>query len=225
MDEELKKIQEKLLSADTSETTDVVTKNGVKLIYISWADAWRTVLKICPDAQYEVVTFNGLPYLKTEEGYMVETRVTIANMTRAMWLPVMDTHNKAMRGEPYECRTKNGSFTVESASMTDINKSIMRCLVKNIAMFGYGLNIYQGDEKPDVDEVEYIRPQVRCENCGNIITDYKKKNGDVVRAEAIIENSKAMYHKPLCVHCLSAKNKQEDAQQAQQNKQEDKTEQ
>jgi hypothetical protein len=44
--------------------------------------------------------------------------------------------------------------TVEAATMFDINKTIMRCLVKNIAMFGIGLYIYAGEDLPEGEEVE-----------------------------------------------------------------------
>jgi len=33
--------------------------------------------------------------------------------------------------------------------MFDINKTIMRCLVKNLAMFGLGLYIYAGEDLPE----------------------------------------------------------------------------
>ena len=36
--------------------------------------------------------------------------------------------------------------------MTDINKTIMRCLVKNLAMFGLGLYIYAGEDLPEGEE-------------------------------------------------------------------------
>ena len=39
--------------------------------------------------------------------------------------------------------------TVQAASMFDVNKTIMRCLVKNLAMFGLGLYIYSGDDLPE----------------------------------------------------------------------------
>ena len=36
--------------------------------------------------------------------------------------------------------------------MFDVNKTIMRCLVKNLAMFGLGLYIYAGEDLPvDID--------------------------------------------------------------------------
>jgi hypothetical protein len=33
--------------------------------------------------------------------------------------------------------------------MTEINKAIMRCLTKNLAMFGLGLYIYAGEDLPE----------------------------------------------------------------------------
>ena len=43
--------------------------------------------------------------------------------------------------------------TVNAADMFDINKAIMRCLVKNIAMFGLGLYIYAGEDLPEAPNV------------------------------------------------------------------------
>ena len=37
---------------------------------------------------------------------------------------------------------------VEQATMFDINKTIMRCLTKNLAMFGLGIYIYAGEDLP-----------------------------------------------------------------------------
>ena len=38
--------------------------------------------------------------------------------------------------------------------MTEINKTIMRCLTKNLAMFGLGLYIYAGEDLPEDAEPE-----------------------------------------------------------------------
>ena len=87
---------------------------------------------------------------------MVFTEVTINGLTHMMWLPVMDGANKAMKSEGYIYDTKHKKgLTVEPASMFDINKAIMRCLVKNLAMFGLGLYIYSGEDLPEI-EVEKI---------------------------------------------------------------------
>ena len=49
----------------------------------------------------------------------------------------------------YEYDTKYGKKTVKSFTMFDVNKTIMRCLVKNLAMFGLGLYIYSGEDLPE----------------------------------------------------------------------------
>jgi hypothetical protein len=54
-----------------------------------------------------------------------------------------------MKNAPYSYTTRYGEKTVEAASMFDINKTLMRCLVKNLAMFGMGIYIYAGEDLPD----------------------------------------------------------------------------
>ena len=131
-------------------------KNG--LTYLSWAWAWAEVKRVYPDATYTIKKFeNSLPYVYDEKvGYMVFTEVTIENLTHEMWLPVRDGANKAMKSEPYTYKTKYGEKTVEAATMFDINKTIMRCLVKNLAMFGLGMYIYAGEDLPEVVEEKKI---------------------------------------------------------------------
>jgi hypothetical protein len=82
---------------------------------------------------------------------MVMTSVTIQEQTLEMWLPVMDGANQAMKSEAYEYSTRYGVKTVDAATMFDINKTLMRCLTKNLAMFGLGLYIFAGEDLPEVD--------------------------------------------------------------------------
>ena len=132
------------------------TEKKNNLTYLSWAWAWAEFKKAYPDAEYEIKRFeNGLPYVYDENtGYMVFTSVTAGDLTYEMWLPVMDGANKAMKKDPYTYMTKYGEKTVESATMFDVNKTIMRCLVKNLAMFGLGLYIYAGEDLPENNENE-----------------------------------------------------------------------
>jgi len=128
---------------------DVNSKTEKKgnLTYLSWAWAWVEFKKIYPEATYLIKKFgeNSLPYVYDEKtGYMVFTEVITKEETLEMWLPVMDFRNKAMK---------------EEATMFDINKTIMRCLTKNLAMFGLGLYIYAGEDLPEVDSTE-IKKQV-----------------------------------------------------------------
>nr|AAP03153.1 E12 [Lactococcus phage bIL66M1] len=128
------------------------------LSYLSWSWAWAEFKKVCPTATYEIKKYddgNGklVPYLyDTTLGIMVFTSVTVDDITYEMWLPVMDGANKAMKFVPYTYKTKFGEKSVEPASMFDVNKTIMRCLVKNLAMFGLGLYIYSGEDLPDLTE-------------------------------------------------------------------------
>lgn len=130
-------------------------KNG--LTYLSWVYAWKEFKKAYPDATYDIKHWNDCPYhYNPDLGYMVETSVTAGGETLSMWLPVMNGANKAMKAESYTYLVNNyrtgekEEKTVEAATMFDINTAIMRCLVKNIAMFGLGLYIYAGEDLPDV---------------------------------------------------------------------------
>lgn len=127
------------------------SKNGLK--YLSWAWAWAEVKKAYPDANYIVHEYEGKPYLYDENlGYMVSTKVTVNGETIPMHLPVMDSSNKAQKSTDYTYDTKyKKGLVVKAATMFDINKTIMRCLVKNLAMFGLGLYIYAGEDLPEVD--------------------------------------------------------------------------
>ncbi len=134
--------------------------NPVKLSYLSWAWAWDYFKKTCPDAKYEIKEWDGKPYLFDEKtGYMVQTSVTACGETHTMWLPVMDSTNHPLLAKPYQVQTKFKTIDVPTATMFDINKTIMRCLVKNMAMFGLGLYIYAGEDLPsDTDEVVESKP-------------------------------------------------------------------
>ena len=152
-------------------------KNG--LTYLSWAWAYTELMKRYPDAVVEIKTFDGKPYLYDENlGYMVMTSITLDGVTRTMWLPVMDGANKAMKAQPYTYLVKNKNYryakrsedglmrdnygnvqeeytekTVEAATMFDINTALMRCLVKNISLFGLGLYIYAGEDLPPEERI------------------------------------------------------------------------
>ena len=139
---------------------DKVEKKS-NLTYLSWAWAWAEVKKACPDATYSVIEDpnTNKPYFYDENlGYMVMTEVTIEGETLEMWLPVMDGANKAMTATSYTYQTRYGEKTVDAATMFDINKTLMRCLTKNLAMFGLGLYIYAGEDLPE-GETTIIKAQ------------------------------------------------------------------
>ena len=124
--------------------------NGLN--YLSWANAIQEICKRHDEEfDYEIEKFgeNKLPYVYDDGvGFMVFTKVTLCGKTRECWLPVMDNNNKSMKKEAYTYNTKGGDRRVEAATMFDVNKTIMRCLTKNLAMFGLGIYIYAGEDLP-----------------------------------------------------------------------------
>ena len=129
---------------------DKVEKKS-NLTYLSWAWAWSEVKKACPDATYQI----GETDYDESLGFMCHTSVTIEGETLAMWLPVMDGGNKSMKKVAYKFITRYGEKDVAAATTFDINKTLMRCLVKNLAMFGMGIYIYAGEDLPESEPTPY----------------------------------------------------------------------
>lgn len=194
---------EELLKINVNEHTE--DKNG--LTYLSWTWAWSEFKKLCPKADYEIIkNENGLPYVYDENtGYMVYTRATDGNEWKEMWLPVMDGNNKAMLNHQYTYKVKvykDGKFTgeykektVEPATMFDINKTLMRCLVKNLAMFGLGIYIYAGEDLPEgyeitKEEAEKIIINFGKKHPGETLGEIAKKDSNYLMWLISQENTK-----------------------------------
>jgi len=159
-------------------------KNG--LTYLSWAWAWTELCTKYDDVSYIVREWNDLPYLFDNNlGYLVETSVSINGITHSMRLPVMNGANKSMKSEPYTYQTKFGEKSVEAATMFDINTAIMRCLVKNLAMFGLGLYIYAGEDLPESEKKkptlsdERFKKSLEAVKAGNYKAESLKSNFDL----------------------------------------------
>lgn len=161
----MKKNIESKWSEDIKKTTREVlsqincndkTEEKNKLTYLSRARAWWIVKEYYPYANYEVVKYDWRPYLFDENlGYLVTTRVIIEWEIIEMNLPIMDSKNKSMKSIPYTYDTKWSKWNVvEAASMFDINTAIMRCLTKNLAMFGLWHYIYAWEDLPEEKTTE-----------------------------------------------------------------------
>jgi len=141
MEKSTKTTFEKLSAINVNDRVE--KKNG--LTYLSWAWAWSEVKKACPDATYKIKETDYDEQL----GFMCHTEVSIDGETLEMWLPVMDGANKSMKKEAYTYTTRYGEKSVDAATSFDINKTLMRCLVKNLAMFGLGIYIFAGEDLPE----------------------------------------------------------------------------
>jgi hypothetical protein len=130
-----------LLSTDVSRH---VERKG-KFFYLSWSYAVAELGRVDPTATWEVIKFPlpdaphvHAPYCATPAGCFVEVAVTVQGRRLSQVHPVIDERNA----------------TIANPKADQINKSIMRCLVKAIALHGLGLNIYAGEDLPlgDADE-------------------------------------------------------------------------
>lgn len=162
MENNKKSVFETLNAINVNDMVEKKKTEKSTLTYLSWSSAWQVVKEKFPDVEYEILRNpeTNLPYWYDPlTGYMVFTKVTIEGQTHEMWLPVMNGTNHAMKAEPYEVQTKYKKFTVQAATMTDINKTIMRCLVKNLSIFGLGLYIYRGEDLPtDTEQAQPAQP-------------------------------------------------------------------
>jgi hypothetical protein len=73
---------------------------------------------------------------------MVSCTVTIGEVQRECWLPVMDYRNKA----------------IAHPSSRDISDAKQRCLVKCFSLYGLANYIYSGDALPEEEEVVAEKP-------------------------------------------------------------------
>lgn len=147
---------------------DMCEKRG-ELTYLPWSDCMDVLRSAFPSATYRVIkNSEGLPYFTDPDtGIMVFTEVTIDGVTSECFLPVMDNKNQAMKLVPYTYNVWNSykkcneEKSVAAATMFDINKTIWRCLVKNIAIAtGIGLYIYKGEDVPEnsADDARATQP-------------------------------------------------------------------
>ena len=136
--------------------------------YLSWPLAVRELLKVCPDATWQVHEYqneDGLtaPFMTTNAGCFVRVSVTCDEITRSQVHPVTDNRNQ----------------TIAQPTAQDINTSIQRCLAKAIALHGLGLYIFAGEDLPEPDA---LNSEQRSKLLG-IVKKLKSKSleSDIVR--------------------------------------------
>ena len=112
------------------------------LSYLSWAWALDQLMRVDPKANW---VFNDP--IMFGETMMVSCTVTAFEKAITMHLPVMDHRNQA----------------IKQPDAFQVNKNMMRCLVKGIAAHGLGLYIYAGEDLPDSEPVAEPEPRGKPE--------------------------------------------------------------
>lgn len=212
---ENKSVFDTLFTVNVNEHVEKKNTGKVTLSYLSWSWAWAEVKKRYPNATYEIKMFDNLPYsYDPKTGYMVYTSVTINDVTHLMWLPVMDSHNEAMLDHPRTVKTKYSEYTVDACTMFDVNKTIMRCLTKNLAMFGLGLYIYSGEDlpaEPELTKEEQEKRNQEFMDLSNGILDYINNGtlkGDMAKKAESYVNTKNLEGLKKCIaYCKSIEKK------------------
>ena len=122
-----------------------IEKDYKGLSYLSWATAYKLAMDNDPNMSYEILEDNdGIPFFTRGQVNLVKTKVTMFGETKTMILPVMDNKHNA----------------VSEPNSRQINDNIMRCLAKNIAMFGIGLPLYVGEDLAQFRQPEQPKSKV-----------------------------------------------------------------
>ncbi len=154
-------------SIDVSEYTE---KKG-NFTYLSWAWAVRELLKVDPQATWEICEYQQAdgetaPYMMTAAGAFVKVKLWVGGICREQVHPVLDNRNQA----------------IEQPNAFHVNTSIMRCLTKAIALHGLGLYIYAGEDLPG--DITPIGKEETTKLLGVAVSISKEKEEEV--SEAII---------------------------------------
>ncbi|WP_335931230.1 DUF1071 domain-containing protein [Fusobacterium polymorphum] len=162
------------------------------LSYLSWATAYKLAMDKDPAMNYEIVQDNdGMPFFSRGDVHIVKTKVTMFGETKEMFLPIMDNKHNA----------------VAKPNSRQVNDNIMRCLAKNIAMFGIGLPLYVGedlaqfkDDKKKVDDterkknaIEEITKLANTEDLYNEVLEVASKFGKNSLLDCSLEELKKIY--------------------------------
>jgi len=178
-----------LNSVDVSEK--IQKKNGMD--YLPWAEAYKIANKMFDHIEHTVKKNDmGLPFFESSVGIFVFTEITINDDTKEMWLPVLNGANQALKTQSYEITTKRGTFTVPAATSADVNKAIMRCLTKNLAMFGLGISLWSKEDLPDIED-----PKTLSKNSDEQVSELeqliKETNSDHQKLLAFFKASSLEY--------------------------------
>ena len=145
-----------LSAIDVSKHTEKRRQGSIELSYLSWANAWAYAMAHYPEL---TVKWHGMTdkdgvtrdITTYEDGSCsVCCSITIGEVKREMWLPVMDYRNNAIIG------TVGADGRPTGPDARAISDAKQRCLVKCLAAYGLGHYLYSGEDVPPNISVEQI---------------------------------------------------------------------
>ena len=142
-----KKFQSKKFRDDLAQC--IKSKGSKGMDYVPWSNVMDRFFRECPNAEYKFheypvdLTENGitvkriLPYTgDSKRGYFVTTSVTCYSVTRSMTSPVYG---------------KTFATVALTPQANQIHNAQMRCLCKNVAMFGCGIELWTREEASQLE--------------------------------------------------------------------------
>ena len=132
----------------------IKSKGSKGMDYVPWSNVMDRFFRECPSAEYKFheypvdLTENGitvkriLPYTgDSKRGYFVTTSVTCYGVTRSMTSPVYG---------------KTFATVALTPQANQIHNAQMRCLCKNVAMFGCGIELWTREEASQLEAEDSI---------------------------------------------------------------------
>lgn len=156
------------------DVAEYVAKDYKGLSYISWSNAYKLMMEADSKATWKLLADeDGFPCFTKGDNHIVMTEVTMFGETKGMFLPVMDNkHNAVGKGK---------------MNSRHIGDSIMRCLVKNIALFGLGLRLYCGMDIIDYEDLKKKLKALDKEQLSRVLKHYEVKDIKELTDENIAE--------------------------------------
>ena len=159
------------------------------LTYLSWSHAWRIMMDNYPEMSIkwqgttdENSVIRDVTYYEGGTA-MVNCSVTIGEVKRECWLPVMDYRMKS----------------IAHPSSRDISDSKMRCMVKCFSFYGLANYIYSGDGLPTEDVTAVTPPEQKVKAKPKAKAKAKKADDEKVGANgAVSEDEMALALKEAC---------------------------
>jgi len=150
LDEAYKKVYMHLKGQDIKPMVEKKkVSNSFQPDFLSWTHVWEFLLQTYPD-----FTLEYLDPITYDDGTMtVQCRLSL--YTHAETCPETKnvTKHRLVRTERLYVMD-NKMNAVRNPSAQQINKTEKRCFVKCAALFGLGIQLFTGEDLPDVDAVE-----------------------------------------------------------------------
>lgn len=125
---------------------DKVERKG-NIDYLSWAYAWSLLKQHYPSAQRIVYEdpATGWNYFTDGRSAWVKVGVIVDEQEHIDYLPIMDFRNRAI--------------PIDSINQFEVNKAIQRSTAKAIAMHGLGLQLWTGEDIPELTTTAAAAPK------------------------------------------------------------------